>query len=106
MTSVDQPGVVARILGWLGAGYPQGIPRTDRFPLIAVLKRRLTDDEVRQIAARLSSDGDLVDAPITEQEIESLIQQVTVDDPDEADVARVSARLAAGGWPLAGPDES
>jgi hypothetical protein len=33
--------------------------------------------------------------------VEKLINEATLDQAGEADVARVSAHLAAGGWPLA-----
>lgn len=34
------------VLDWLRAGYPEGIPAKDHFALLAVLKRRLTDEEL------------------------------------------------------------
>lgn len=110
----ETPGVLSRILGWLEAGYPEGVPRTDRFALVALLKRRLTDDEVREIAHRLTADlgapnpsgGPVTSAePITESEIEELISHVLADEPSSEDIGRVSARLAAGGWPLAGAED-
>lgn len=105
---VDSPGVLGRILGWLEAGYPDGVPRPDRFALVALLKRRLTDDEVREIAHRLTVEVSVDDAgsdPITADEIEQLIAHVLADEPSSADIGRVSARLAAGGWPLAGDED-
>ena len=101
----EAPGVLTRILGWLEAGYPEGIPRTDRFALVALLKRRLTDDEVREIAHRLTADLGSSAEPITESEIEELISHVLADEPSSDDIGRVSARLAAGGWPLAGAED-
>lgn len=103
MTTPETPGVLARILGWLEAGYPEGIPRTDRFALVALLRRRLTDDEVRAIAHRLTEDQS--GEPITAEEIEELIGHVLADVPSADDIGRVSARLAAGGWPLAGAED-
>ena len=38
--------VVARVVAFLRAGYPHGVPATDYVPLIALLRRRLSDDEV------------------------------------------------------------
>ncbi|MGI3782656.1 MAG: DUF3349 domain-containing protein, partial [Janthinobacterium lividum] len=51
MTTTDSsgsPNVATRVLNWLEAGYPEGIPRQDRFPLIALLGRRLTEEQTRQ----------------------------------------------------------
>jgi hypothetical protein len=39
-----------RIVNWLRVGYPQGIPPTDYIPLLALLSRRLTNDEVETVA--------------------------------------------------------
>lgn len=96
--------VVGRVLGWLTAGYPDGIPATDRFAVIALLKRRLTDDQVREIARELTAHDSpaLSNGEIGQDEIEELIHRVLQEKPSEDDIRRVSAQLAAGGWPLAG----
>ncbi len=44
---------LARIVAWIVAGYPEGVPGPDRVPLLALLRRRLTDDEVRAVVAEL-----------------------------------------------------
>jgi hypothetical protein len=67
------PSVLRQIVGWLRAGYPDGVPSVDYIPLFALLGSQLTEDDVTH--AR----------------------------PSESDIARVRARLAAGGWPLAPP---
>lgn len=100
----DAPNVVARVLRWLEAGYPDGIPRQDRFPLVALLRRRLTDEQTHQIVRDLVAPGAVEtrgDDPITQDEIEDLIQRQLRESPSAEDVSRVSARLAAAGWPLA-----
>jgi hypothetical protein len=91
---------VGRALEWLRAGYPAGVPRQDYVVLLGLLRRKLTDHEVRQIAndlADLAEQGE----PITTADVEKLINEATLDAASESDVARVSAHLAAGGWPLA-----
>lgn len=102
--SQDPRNVALRVLQWLEAGYPDGIPRQDRFPLVALLRRRLSDEQTRQITADLTAPGALEtrgDDPITAAEIEALIERQLRESPSPEDVARVSARLAAAGWPLA-----
>ena len=47
------PGAVARVLSWLRAGYPAGVPRGDYVALLGLLRRKLTDTEVRLIADEL-----------------------------------------------------
>ncbi|MBA8795513.1 hypothetical protein FHX74_003149 [Friedmanniella endophytica] len=105
------PSVFGRVLGWLTAGYPEGIPPQDRFAVVALLKRRLTDEQVHEIVAELT----LAERPsgpdgvITDVEIEQLTERVLSEQPSPSDLARVSARLAAAGWPLEGehlPDEA
>ena len=50
------------VIGWLHAGYPESVPPKDYFPLLALLKRSLTDDEVVKAAQSVlkSSDSDSV----------------------------------------------
>lgn len=103
-TAGDQRNVALRVLHWLEAGYPEGIPRQDRFPLIALLSTRLDDEQTRRVVADLTAPGAVDtrgDDPITADEIERLIARQTSETPSPEDVARVSARLAAAGWPLA-----
>jgi hypothetical protein len=102
--STDSPNVAQRVLNWLEAGYPDGVPRQDRFPLIALLQRRLSDEQTRQIVHDLTAPGALQtrgDSDITQDEIEELIARQLRESPSAEDVSRVSARLAAAGWPLA-----
>ena len=51
--------VVARVVAFLRAGYPHGVPATDYVPLIALLRRRLSDDEVVAVASELAARGEL-----------------------------------------------
>ena len=99
---------VAKIVAWINAGYPDGVPGPDRVPLLALLRRRLTDDEVKAVAAALvdnaASEGlaneiDLVDIGV-------LITQITNELPSPDDVERVRERLAAKGWPLDDPRDA
>jgi hypothetical protein len=97
------------ILQWLRAGYPEGVPGPDRVPLLALLRATpLTDDQLKE-AVRNVTDADagaLTDGEITRDEIAEFISDVTNHDAGPENVQRVAARLAAGGWPLAGIGES
>lgn len=95
------PPFLASIVGWLRAGYPEGVPPTDYLPLFALLASQLTDAEVEAIAAELVASASVDDST---QRVRDAIEMVTHERPNESDVARVRARLAAGGWPLARPD--
>jgi hypothetical protein len=94
------PPVLSKIIGWLRAGYPEGVPDVDYIPLFALLGSQLTEDEVRAIADELATSIDPDSAPA----IKAAIATVTHNPPHDSDVARVRARLAAGGWPLARPE--
>jgi Protein of unknown function (DUF3349) len=93
------PPVLGSIIGWLRAGYPEGVPDVDYIPLFALLASELTDREVAQIAKELESSGD----PHSVDAIWEAIVAVTNGKARDSDVARVRARLAGGGWPLAKP---
>lgn len=89
------------IVTWLRAGYPDGVPRTDYLPLLALLARRLTSDEVTAVANELigRADFDAIDIGVA-------ITQITDELPTPDDVERVRRRLAATGWPLDDPRDS
>jgi hypothetical protein len=92
---------LAKIVAWITAGYPEGVPGPDRVPLLALLKRRLTDDEVKAVAEALidRSEFDRVDIGV-------LITELTDDLPTPEDIERVRNRLAAKGWPLDDPRDA
>ncbi|HET8992542.1 MULTISPECIES: DUF3349 domain-containing protein [Rhodococcus] len=95
------PPFLASIIEWLRAGYPEGVPEQDYVPLFALLKRRLSDDEVDQVADALVDEGDL---PISKTDIAVLITKITNEMPLGHDIDRVRVHLEAGGWPLTGHD--
>jgi hypothetical protein len=94
---------MTRTVEWLRAGYPAGVPRQDYVALLGLLRRKLTDDEVHKIARDLADQSQLASDPITTADIEDMISDSVLQQASPEDVARVSARLAAGGWPLADP---
>ncbi len=94
-------GFLAKIVAWLNAGYPDGVPGPDRVPLLALLTRRLTNDEVKAVAQDLMDRGEF-----DHTDIGVLILQITDELPSEDDVDRVRERLAAKGWPLDDPRDA
>ncbi|MFI6167398.1 DUF3349 domain-containing protein [Nocardia sp. NPDC051052] len=93
------PPFLNAIIDWLRAGYPDGVPESDYIPLLALLRRRLSDDEIRQIAAELAGSGDL---PADKTDIQVMITKITNEMPSETDVLRVQTRLEAHAWPQDG----
>ena len=86
------------IINWLRAGYPEGVPPRDYMPVLALLSRQLTTDEVKLVARELIQRGefDHIDIGVA-------ITQITDELPTPGDIERVRQRLAAKGWPLDGP---
>ena len=91
--------VLDNVLGWLHQGYHEGVPQTDYFPLLALLKRSLTEEEVIRAAQAIlkQSESDTV----TEDEIRTAVQAVIDKEPNPEEIHQVAARLASVGWPLA-----
>jgi hypothetical protein len=97
----ENHSVLDNVLGWLHEGYPEGVPQKDYFPLLALLKRSLTEEEVVKAAQSVlkASDSDSV----TEDEIRDAVHAVIEKEPNPEEIHQVAARLASVGWPLAAP---
>ncbi|WP_328858780.1 DUF3349 domain-containing protein [Williamsia herbipolensis] len=90
------------ILGWLREGYPEGVPPKDYFPLLALLKRSLDEEQVtRAILTVFKEHG--TDDPVTEDQIRGAIHKVIEIEPNPEEINQVASRLASVGWPLAAP---
>ncbi|MCV7230345.1 DUF3349 domain-containing protein [Mycolicibacterium komossense] len=96
-------GFISKIVSWVTAGYPEGVPGPDRVPLFALLSRRLSNDEIELVVEELIFRHEIEDV-----DIGVLITQLTDELPTPDDIERVRAHLAANGWPLDDPrdDES
>jgi hypothetical protein len=97
----ENKSVFENVLGWLNQGYPDGVPPKDYFPLLALLKRSLSEDEVIKAAQSVlrSTDSDAV----TEAEVRAAVQGVIDKEPNPEEIHQVASRLASVGWPLAQP---
>jgi len=86
------------VVGFLRAGQPSGAPITGYSPLLALMDRRITDEEIATLATRFSStgrrDGSLTDIRVAIFEITDAL-------PAEIDVERLRRRLVADGWSIA-----
>ncbi|MFI6072420.1 DUF3349 domain-containing protein [Actinoplanes sp. NPDC051343] len=94
---------LTRAVDWLRAGYPTGVPRQDYVALLGILRRKMTEEEVKKIATALADQSMGSDDPISAADIENMISGEMLQNATPEDVVRVSARLAAGGWPLVDP---
>jgi hypothetical protein len=92
---------LTKIVAWITAGYPEGVPGPDRVPLFALLRPRLTDEEVVTVAQQLIERGEF-----DHVDIGVIITQITDELPSPDDIERVRTKLAAHGWPLDDPRDS
>jgi hypothetical protein len=92
---VSLPPLIASVVQFLRAGYPEGVPEHDYLPLFALLARKLTCEEVVQSPTSWPRTV----TPPPRKAIRQAIADLIHEQPLEADIARVSARLVAAGWP-------
>jgi len=90
------------VLNWLRAGYPEGVPPKDYIPVLALLKRSLSEEEVVKAAQAVLKQADS-DSAVTDLQIEEAIRQVTEKQPNPEEMLQVASRLASVGWPLSSP---
>ena len=86
---------LSSVVSWLRAGYPEGVPPTDTFAVLALLTRRLSNDEVKAVANELMRRGEF-----DHVDIGVLITRMTDELPAPEDVERVRERLSAKGFPF------
>jgi hypothetical protein len=89
------PPILQAIVDYLRKGYPQGVPERDYLPLFALLRRRLTDDEVATVADELAEESP---DEATTHAIRAAIEHLLSETPSETDVDRVRERLVSAGW--------
>ena len=92
-----------RIVGWLRSSYPAGVPERDFQPLLALMRRRLSEEEVHELGDRLVADG-LVPADRVDVGVGILKRTDEVPTPDE--MHRVGEHLRASGWDIEGLDDT
>jgi hypothetical protein len=89
------PPLVQSIVDFVRKGYPQGVPEHDYLPLFALLRHRLSDEEVAEVAAVLAEDPAAAQHPAA---ISGAIERLINEQPSETDIERVRTQLAAAGW--------
>ncbi|WP_295698826.1 DUF3349 domain-containing protein [Lapillicoccus sp.] len=86
------------VVDWLLEGYPAGVPPKDYIPLIALLRRRLSEGEIREIADEIAAH---TDPTATSTDIGVSITRFTDALPSQQDIARVEEHLNRHHhWPL------
>ena len=95
-----QPGYVARVMSWLRADYPNGVPAQDYLPVLAVLRPQLAEEDMAAIAEQLAQDARAHGVAPSEADAREAIHRATEDEPKPEELERVRAMLAAHGWPF------
>jgi Protein of unknown function (DUF3349) len=93
---------VSGVIAFFRAGYPKWAPDTGYAPLLALLRRRVSDDEITAIATRLVARRR---APMDAADVGVEITRITDDLPSADDIARVQRRIDAIGRPDDRPDQ-
>jgi hypothetical protein len=88
------PPLLQAVIDFVRKGYPQGVPEHDYLPLFALLRRRLSEQVVGEIAEALVADGAAQNPAAISEAISLLINE----SPSDQDIERVRARLDAVGW--------
>ena len=87
---------MSSIVAFRRTGYPKGLPATGYVPILALLRRRVSDDEILTITTKLIVPGrrsiDTADAGVE-------VTRITDEMPSQDDVERVRHRLNAIGRP-------
>lgn len=92
-----------RVLEWLRAGYPNGVPGPDRVPVLALLRNTpLSEGELKEVVREIAASESTADPghQIDHDEIERFIEGVAHHPGNPEDIRRVAVTLAAAGWPL------
>ncbi len=90
------------VVRWLQVGYPEGVPGPDRLALLALLRSTpLTEEQITEVVDAIDEE-DLSNGRVDRDVIADFISDMTHYDAGPENIARVAARLAAAGWPLAG----
>jgi hypothetical protein len=90
------------VIQWLQVGYPEGVPGPDRVAVLALLRSTpLTEDQITEVVDAIDEE-DLSNGKDHRDVIADFISDMTHYDAGPENIARVAARLAAAGWPLAG----
>jgi GAF domain-containing protein len=84
----------SKFVDFVRAGYPDVAPRTGHAPLFALLRRRLSDDEVVAVAEMIAETG----PPIVQTDILVAVTELVRDTCLADDAVRVSQHLADTGW--------
>jgi Protein of unknown function (DUF3349) len=86
---------VAKVVAFMRAGYPSAMPATGYVPAVALLPRRVTDDEINVITTEFVMRGH---RQVSTADIGVAISRAINEMPSLGDIERVRHRLEAIGF--------
>lgn len=93
------PPLLQVIVDFVRKGYPQGVPQQDYMPLFALLGRRLSEEEIGELAEELAAAApDARSSAARGVAIGAAIERLTRVSPTDAEIERVRLRLESVGW--------
>ena len=88
-------GIISRVIDWLSVGYPKDVPVQDRAAVMAILKMRLTDEQLQEVVRQLmQSRAARGEAYVSDQRINEYIRRVVDHTP-----TRRPVRFVLRSWP-------
>ena len=94
--------MISRVIDWLSVGYPKDVPVQDRAAVMAILKMRLTDEQLQEVVRQLmQSRAARGEAYVSDQRINEYIRRVVDHTPTPQDIDRVAKILGAHGFLIA-----
>jgi hypothetical protein len=88
--------ITSKVVGFMRAGYPTGMPTTGYAPLAALSPRRISDDEITAITSDFMTHRRTA---VTIADVMVAITRITDGLPSLDDMERVERRLDAIGYP-------
>jgi hypothetical protein len=86
-----------KVIGFLRGGYPTHVTSVGYIPLLALLPRRLSDEDAAQAIADLTCRGF---GPVDEIDIRVAVTRLTGELASDADTGRIKQLLVARGFPV------
>lgn len=85
----------AQTVEFLRAGQPAGVPSTGYVPVLALMKRQVSDSEIASMASEIARQGASAMSSI---DIGVALSKVIDELPSDRDIQRVMHHLVADGW--------
>lgn len=108
---MPQRNIVNRVIEWLSVGYPTDVPPQDRAAVMAVLRKRLNDEQLEEVIKRLMAvRAERGEEYVSDERINEYIRKVVDDVPSPVEIDRVARILGAHGLLISeehfGPDDA